>query len=220
MLVIHENRGLNDHIRDVARRLALEGYRAVAPDFLSLVGGTPTNEDARATRSASSTSASGNRTRWRCSRAGEIQPRRQGRRGRLLLGRRLRQPARGRRRRQARCRRRPITARRPDPSGSRRKVRSPLLIHHAGLDDGSNATASPGGPPRAAGKPVTYQGYDRRQSRLQQRHLGRALQQGRRRPRLERTLRFFKRHLGHKKKGRRIAPPALLVRSRSQRSRD
>jgi len=46
VLVIHENRGLNDHIRDVARRLALAGYRAVAPDFLSPSGGTPANEDA------------------------------------------------------------------------------------------------------------------------------------------------------------------------------
>jgi carboxymethylenebutenolidase len=46
VMVIHENRGLNDHIRDVARRVALEGFRAVAPDFLSLSGGTPANEDA------------------------------------------------------------------------------------------------------------------------------------------------------------------------------
>lgn len=46
VIVIHENRGLNDHIRDVARRVALAGYRAVAPDMLSLVGGTPPNEDA------------------------------------------------------------------------------------------------------------------------------------------------------------------------------
>jgi len=46
VLVVHENRGLNDHIRDVARRLAIAGYRAVAPDFLSPSGGTPANEDA------------------------------------------------------------------------------------------------------------------------------------------------------------------------------
>src|SRR4051812_45881690 len=46
VLVIHENRGLNDHIRDVARRVALAGYRAVAPDMLSPSGGTPANEDA------------------------------------------------------------------------------------------------------------------------------------------------------------------------------
>ena len=45
VLVIHENRGLNDHIRDVARRLAVAGYSAVAPDFLSTVGGTPADED-------------------------------------------------------------------------------------------------------------------------------------------------------------------------------
>ena len=45
VLVIHENRGLNDHIRDVARRLALAGYTAIAPDFLSPKGGTPTDAD-------------------------------------------------------------------------------------------------------------------------------------------------------------------------------
>ena len=45
VLVIHENRGLNHHIRDVARRVALAGYRAVAPDMLSPSGGTPANED-------------------------------------------------------------------------------------------------------------------------------------------------------------------------------
>lgn len=45
VLVIHENRGLNEHIRDVARRLALAGYSAIAPDFLSPVGGTPEDED-------------------------------------------------------------------------------------------------------------------------------------------------------------------------------
>jgi carboxymethylenebutenolidase len=40
VVVIHENRGLNDHIRDVARRLAKEGYVALAPDYLSRGGGT------------------------------------------------------------------------------------------------------------------------------------------------------------------------------------
>ncbi|PTD26245.1 carboxymethylenebutenolidase [Sphingomonas fennica] len=44
VLVIHENRGLNDHIRDVTRRVALEGFLAVAPDFLSPAGGTPADE--------------------------------------------------------------------------------------------------------------------------------------------------------------------------------
>lgn len=45
VIVIHENRGLNPHIRDVARRMALEGFVALAPDFLSPAGGTPANED-------------------------------------------------------------------------------------------------------------------------------------------------------------------------------
>ncbi len=46
VIVVHENRGLNEHTRDVARRLALAGFYAVAPDFLSPSGGTPANEDA------------------------------------------------------------------------------------------------------------------------------------------------------------------------------
>ncbi len=45
VLVIHENRGLNAHIEDVARRLALAGFAALAPDLLSAAGGTPANED-------------------------------------------------------------------------------------------------------------------------------------------------------------------------------
>jgi carboxymethylenebutenolidase len=45
VLVIHENRGLNEHIRDVARRVALEGFIALAPDLLSSEGGTPSDED-------------------------------------------------------------------------------------------------------------------------------------------------------------------------------
>jgi carboxymethylenebutenolidase len=45
VLVIHENRGLNPHIIDVARRVAAAGYIAVAPDALSQFGGTPADED-------------------------------------------------------------------------------------------------------------------------------------------------------------------------------
>jgi carboxymethylenebutenolidase len=45
VIVIHENRGLNPHIEDVTRRMALEGFLALAPDLLSPMGGTPTNED-------------------------------------------------------------------------------------------------------------------------------------------------------------------------------
>lgn len=41
IIVIHENRGLQPHIKDVARRFALEGFVALAPDALSPLGGTP-----------------------------------------------------------------------------------------------------------------------------------------------------------------------------------
>ncbi len=45
VVVIHENRGLNAHIQDVARRVAREGFLAIAPDALSPVGGTPDDVD-------------------------------------------------------------------------------------------------------------------------------------------------------------------------------
>lgn len=45
VVVIHENRGLNAHIEDVARRAALAGFVALAPDALSPLGGTPPEED-------------------------------------------------------------------------------------------------------------------------------------------------------------------------------
>ena len=45
VLVIHENRGLNPHIEDITRRIALDGYLALAPDALSPLGGYPGDED-------------------------------------------------------------------------------------------------------------------------------------------------------------------------------
>ncbi len=45
VVVVHENRGLNAHIENVARRAAIAGLLALAPDFLSAAGGTPANED-------------------------------------------------------------------------------------------------------------------------------------------------------------------------------
>ena len=45
VVVIHENRGLNPYIEDVARRLAVEGYLAFAPDALTPLGGYPGDED-------------------------------------------------------------------------------------------------------------------------------------------------------------------------------
>lgn len=46
VMVIHENRGLNPHIKDVVRRFALEGFLAYGVDALTPQGGTPANEDA------------------------------------------------------------------------------------------------------------------------------------------------------------------------------
>lgn len=46
VLVIHENRGLNPHLEDVARRVALAGFVALAPDGLSYVGGAPADQEA------------------------------------------------------------------------------------------------------------------------------------------------------------------------------
>lgn len=45
VLVIHENRGLNPHIKDITRRVAKAGYIALGVDALSPLGGTPSNED-------------------------------------------------------------------------------------------------------------------------------------------------------------------------------
>jgi carboxymethylenebutenolidase len=45
VIVIHENRGLNSHIKDVARRFAIEGFLAFAPDLLTPIGGTPADPD-------------------------------------------------------------------------------------------------------------------------------------------------------------------------------
>jgi carboxymethylenebutenolidase len=45
VIVIHQNRGLNPHIEDVARRVALDGFLTFAPDLLSVNGGTPPNDD-------------------------------------------------------------------------------------------------------------------------------------------------------------------------------
>src|SRR4051794_28747081 len=45
VIVIHENRGLNPHIEDIVRRVALEGFLVLGPDLLSPLGGTPADED-------------------------------------------------------------------------------------------------------------------------------------------------------------------------------
>jgi carboxymethylenebutenolidase len=46
VIVVHENRGLNPHIQDITRRLAVEGFLAFGADFLTPLGGTPADADA------------------------------------------------------------------------------------------------------------------------------------------------------------------------------
>ena len=118
VLVIHENRGLNPHLEDVARRFAVEGFLAYAVDLLSLVGGTPANEDAARElhpkmNQDDAVAALVAAVSFLKKHAGID---RQGRRGRLLLRRPDGQPAGGVEP-GARCRRRLL---RPAGAGRRR----------------------------------------------------------------------------------------------------
>jgi carboxymethylenebutenolidase len=160
VLVVHENRGLNDYVRDVARRLGVAGFRAVAPDFLSLSGGTPSNEDAareaigklNLERSISDAVAMLDELA-KSSRGGKV-----GAVGfcwgggfvnRLAVaaGDKLDAGV-------------PFYGPAPDPSEAP-KVKAPLLIHDAGLDERVNRTSFPWVEAlRAAGKPVKFYLYD------------------------------------------------------------
>ena len=160
VLVVHENRSLNDYVRDVARRLGVAGFRAVAPDFLSLSGGTPSNEDAareaigklNLERSISDAVAMLDEFA-KSSRGGKV-----GAVGfcwgggfvnRLAVaaGDKLDAGV-------------PFYGPAPDPSEAP-KVKTPLLIHDAGLDERVNRTSFPWVEAlRAAGKPVKFFLYD------------------------------------------------------------
>jgi carboxymethylenebutenolidase len=195
VLVVHENRGLNEHIRDIARRLALAGYRAVAADFLSPVGGTPPNEDAaRAAIGkldlAASTAAGVAMVQQlsRTSRGGKV-----GAIGfcwggafvnRLAVAAGAELDA-------------GVVYYGPGPNPSEAaKVESPLLIHHAGLDTRVAQTLWPWVTAlQSARKPVSYFNYeganhafnnDTSAERYDKAAAGIAWQ---------RTLRFFRRHL-------------------------
>ncbi|MCY7271136.1 MAG: dienelactone hydrolase family protein [Sphingomonas bacterium] len=162
VIVIHENRGLNDHGRDVARRLALSGFHAVAVDFLSPLGGTPTDENqARDMIGKLDLTASTNHA---VAMVDQLS-RRPGGNGKVGVvgfcwgG--------------AFVNRLAVAAGdkldvgvsyygvAPDPSEAAR-VSAPLVIQLAGLDERVNKTAFPWVTAlRAAGKPVKYFLYDR-----------------------------------------------------------
>jgi carboxymethylenebutenolidase len=160
IVVIHENRGLNDHIRDVARRLGVAGFRAVAPDFLSPTGGTPTNEDAA--REAISKLDLGKSVSDAVAILGELaESSRGGKVGavgfcwgggfvnRLTVAAGDSLDA-------------GVSYYGPAPDSSEAvKVQAPLLIHDAGLDDRVNSTSFPWvNALREANKPVKFYLYD------------------------------------------------------------
>jgi carboxymethylenebutenolidase len=157
VMVVHENRGLNEHIRDVARRAAIAGFAALAPDFLSISGGTPDNDEDRARTmigalDLNEIAADGAATiQWHASRAGGS--RKVGCVGfcwgggltdRLAVaaGPALKAAV-------------PFYGPAPDPSEAPR-VQAAMLIILAGLDARVNGTARPWAEAlRAAGKDVT-----------------------------------------------------------------
>ena len=196
VLVVHENRGLTDHIRDVARRIALEGFRAVAPDFLSLSGGTPTNEDAAreaigkldlAKTTADAVTMLD--TLSKSSRGGKV-----GAVGLCWGGafvNRLAVAAGDKLDAGV-----PYYGPAPDPSEATRVV-APLLIHHAGTDARVAQTLFPWvAALRAAGKPVTYQAYDGAHHAFNNDTSAERYNKEAADLAWGRTIRFFKRHLG------------------------
>ena len=197
VMVIHENRGLNGHIRDVTRRLALAGYYAVAPDFLSPSGGTPANEDAA--RDAIGKLDLAASTAAAVAMIGEFKTRLDGgpkvgavgfcwggafvNRLAVAAGDKLDAgvvyygPA-------------------PDPAEAT-AVQAPLMIHHAGLDARVAQTLWPWVTAlRAADKPVTYFNYEGANHAFNNDTSAERYDKPAADLAWKRTLRFFKQHLG------------------------
>ena len=160
VVVIHENRGLTEHIRDVARRVGIAGFRAVAPDFLSLTGGTPTSEDAA--REAIGKLDLAKTTSDAVTMLDELSKSSRGgkvgavgfcwgggfvNRLAVAAGDKLGAGV-------------PYYGPAPAPSEAS-KVQAPMLIHDAGMDDRVNGTSFPWVEAlRAAKKPVKFYLYD------------------------------------------------------------
>ena len=196
VIVIHENRGLNAHIKDVARRAALAGYRAVAPDFLTPLGGTPANENQAREMigklDLAATSAAGVamlRELARSSRGGKV-----GAVGFCWGG--------------AYVNRLAVDAgsdldagvvyygTAPAPSQAA-KVQAPLLIQLAGLDTRVNQTGFPWVEAlRTAGRPVTFQLYDGVNHAFHNDTSAERYDKAAAELSWQRTLRFFKKNLG------------------------
>jgi carboxymethylenebutenolidase len=195
VMVIHENRGLNNHVRDVARRLALAGYRAFAPDFLAPSGGTPANEDEA--REAIGKINLANATESGVAMLTELaKSSRNGKVGAVgfcwggAYVNRLAVAA------QSALDAGVIfygTA--PDPAEAS-KVETPLMFHLAGLDERVNKTAFPWITAlRAAGRQATYHGYDGVNHAFHNDTSAQRYDKAAADLAWRRTLRFFRRHL-------------------------
>jgi len=125
VVVIHENRGLNPHIGDMARRLAVEGYLALAPDLLSVNGGTPPDED-KARELHTKTEREDARPRGIDGKVGAVA---------LLLRRRRGQPHS---RRQSRSRRGVPYYGVQVPAEMVPAIKAPLLLQYAETDENIN----------------------------------------------------------------------------------
>ena len=196
VMVIHENRGLNDHSRDIARRLAVAGFRAVAVDFLSLAGGTPgdenkaremigkldlakTVEDAAAMLSRLAGSSRGGKVGavGFCWGGGFVN------RLAVTAGDRLDAGVvyYG-------------AGANPSEAGS---VSAPLMIHHAGLDSRIAQTLWPWiDALRGAGKPVSYFNYEGVNHAFNNDTSAERYDKAAADLAWQRTLRFFRKHLG------------------------
>ena len=129
---MHENRGLNPHIEDIARRLALDNFVAFAPDALLPLGGYPGDEDKARELFPKLDQA---KTREDFVAAAELaesasRMHRQDRRRRLLLRRRHRQHAGDAHAGSGRGR--AVLRQRSRPREDVPKIKAPLLIHYAG----------------------------------------------------------------------------------------
>ncbi len=196
VMVIHENRGLNEHTRDVARRVALGGFRAAAVDFLSLQGGTPANEDqardmigkldlgktvtdAVAILGELSKSSRGGKVGavGFCWGGGFVNRLAVAAGGTLDAG---------------------VVYYGPGPAPSEAaKVQAPLMIHHAGLDARIAQTLWPWvAALRAAGKAVTYFNYEGVNHAFNNDTSAERYDKAAADLAWQRTLRFFRKHLG------------------------
>ena len=196
VLVIHENRGLNDYARDVARRLAVAGFRGVAADFLSAAGGTPANEDKAREMIGkldlgvvTAAGAAMVRELATSSRGGKV-----GAVGfcwggafinrlAVLAGKDLDAGV-------------SYYGTAPDPAEAV-KVQSPLLIQLAGLDERVYRSAFPWVKAlRAAKKPVVYHGYEGVNHAFHNDTSAERYNKAAAELSWDRTIRFFKRYLG------------------------